>query len=103
MLGTRSGCPQELVLNEESLDFPVSDLQTARKIKFHLPLCQAAFQSHFITAVNTKIFIFLARLILCSTIIMTAINTFVLFLHLQLVPILGETELKGSCFYLLLT
>lgn len=34
------------------------ELCIARKIKFHLPLCQAAFQSHFITAVNTKIFIF---------------------------------------------
>lgn len=34
------------------------ELCIARKIKFHLPLCQAAFQSQFITAVNTKIFIF---------------------------------------------
>lgn len=38
MLGTRSGCPQELVLNEESLDFPVSDLQTARSEIFNLPV-----------------------------------------------------------------
>lgn len=36
MLGMRSGCPQELVLNEKSLDFPVSDLQTARSEIFNL-------------------------------------------------------------------